>query len=160
MARRTTHSKEPSRTDIDHLLRIRRNDSRFDDEQVRIAWFDPHLDTVGVAGAEGFDAREVAQHASSSRMIQRLVDLEIVTITVDKRHLALERLRQCPELVDVIRIRVVLVRVGLLLLVAEVRVSLPDDHDAFRVDTPRVREPCIEPPEHGRLARYFLVSLT
>jgi len=36
-ARRTRHSNEPSRADIDHLLRIRRNDSRLDDEQVRIA---------------------------------------------------------------------------------------------------------------------------
>jgi hypothetical protein len=84
------------------LLRIARNDSRFEDEHVRIVRVDPGAHPMRVACAEGLDPREVRQDSAGDR----LVHLEVVRVAVDERPLTVERLRQRTKLVDASRIGV------------------------------------------------------
>src|SRR5215470_15966464 len=61
------------------LADVGRNDARLELEQVGITRVDRGAHPVGLAGAEGLHAGEVAEHAATWQ-IDRLIDLEVVRV--------------------------------------------------------------------------------
>ena len=99
------------------LARVRRNDARLEREEVRVLRVDARRDPVVVAGAKGFDAGEVLEHAAAGCVVERLVDLEVVRVPVDEDDLTAESLGSSAERVDVVRVGVIVVRVREVLFV-------------------------------------------
>src|SRR5882762_2106988 len=79
----------PSWIEHSFSIRIRRDDTRLELEQVRVVGVDSRADPMSVPGAEGFNAGEVRENAAAWT-IQRLIELEIVAVAVDQRDLTAE----------------------------------------------------------------------
>jgi hypothetical protein len=131
---------------------VGRYDPRLERKQVRIGRVDLRAHPMRVSRAKGLDAREVREH-SARRAIERLVDLEIVTVAVDERHLAREGDRFRLQGIGVIRQRVPRPGVGQVLLVVEIEIGrrkeLPFEVEAFQRIRVRQRGRSIAAPAIG-----------
>src|SRR6059036_571385 len=107
------------------LSRFGGYDPRIEGKQVRIGRVDLRAHPMRVSRAKGLDAREVREHAAR-RAIERLVDLEIMTIAMHESHLTCERDRLSPQSICVIGQRVPRPCVGQVLLVVEIEICCAD----------------------------------
>ena len=116
------------------------------------------LDPVRVAGVESFNACEVGEN-STVRPVDGFIYFEVVTIAVNQCNLA--RKGKCVGLqrIDVVRKRIPFARILEVLVIVEIWIGLPDDHDSFCPDARSVSETFTKPFEIGRLARNFFRSL-
>src|SRR5262245_16083128 len=128
------------------LARVLWNDASFKSEQILIVRVDRRADPVRIARAERLDAREIRQD-TISRAIEGLVEFEVVAVAVNESHLSGESKRFRAKRVDVAGIRVPRSRIGKMLIVVEVRIRLPDDHDPLRADTTGILESFAQPGE-------------
>ena len=81
---------------------------------------------MSVARTEGFDACEIRQD-TIRWTIERLVELEVVTVPVNEGHLSGESKRFGAQRVDVVGIGIPRTRVRKVLLVVEIWIRLPGD---------------------------------
>src|SRR5262245_27727692 len=90
-SKRLGNSVGPSTVSV--LDEIRRNNALIEHEHVGTAGIHAHVQPMVVVLAEGFDAREILDAAAAGRGEQRLVDPEVVGVTVNEHHRSAKR--QC-----------------------------------------------------------------